>query len=58
MVTQSYQGWNTSLDKCDNFNDLPIETKSYISAMSSLLRVPITMISSGPERRKLMGVPR
>ena len=58
MVTKSYPGWNTSLDKCDNFNDLPMETKSYISAMSTLLGVPISMISTGPERHKLMGVPR
>ena len=58
MVTKSYSGWNQSLDDCDNFNNLPMETKSYVSAMSSLLGVPISMISTGPERRKLMGVPR
>ena len=58
MITKSYPGWNKSLDNCDNFNDLPMETKSYVSAMSSLLGVPISMISTGPERRKLMGVPR
>lgn len=58
MVTESYTGWNKSLDGCNNFNDLPMETKTYVSDMSSLLGVPISMISTGPERKKLMGVPR
>lgn len=56
--TKSYTGWNQSLDDCNNFNELPMAAKEYVSAMSSLLGVPISMVSTGPERRKLMTVPR
>ena len=58
MVNKTYVGWNQSLDSCDNFEDLPMEAKSFVSEMSTQLGVPISMVSTGPERRKLMTVPR
>ncbi len=53
-VYQSYQGWKTSINDVTNFDNFPTATKDYIQALESQLKVPITMISNGPERTKLV----
>lgn len=53
-VYKSYSGWNQSLDNCTEFEDLPKEAKAYIAALEAELGVPISMVSTGPERKKLI----
>lgn len=50
----AFPGWNTSLDDVTNYEELPATAKSYIHQLENHLEVPITMISTGPERKKLI----
>ena len=53
-VYTDYEGWKTSINDVTDFDAFPIEAKNYIHALESQLNVPITMISNGPERTKLV----
>ncbi|MEM7102640.1 MAG: adenylosuccinate synthase [Bacteroidota bacterium] len=53
-VYEKYPGWNTSLDNMTSYDQLPLNLKSYITALEKQLDVPVTMISTGPERKKLI----
>ena len=53
-ILKAYTGWKASLDDVTTFEDMPTEAKSYVEALEKLLNVPITMISTGPERNKLI----
>ncbi len=53
-VYTDYEGWKTSINDVTDFGDFPMEVKNYIRALESQLNVPITMISNGPERTKLV----
>ncbi|MEO7175879.1 MAG: adenylosuccinate synthetase, partial [Saprospiraceae bacterium] len=50
------QGWKQSLDGITNFDQLPTEAIHYIHTLSKLIGVPFSMISTGPEREKLIKV--
>ncbi len=51
---QSHPGWQQSLDGITEFEDLPATAKDYILSLEKDLEVPVTMISTGPEREKLI----
>jgi adenylosuccinate synthase len=51
---KSYEGWIHSLDDARTFDDLPLAARSYITALEKYLGVPVTMVSTGPERDKLI----
>jgi len=53
-VYQSHAGWQQSLDPVTHYMELPPAAKDYIRVLEEQLGVPITMISTGPERRKLI----
>ncbi len=53
-VYQSHAGWQQSLDPVTHYMELPPAAKDYIRVLEEQLSVPITMISTGPERRKLI----
>ncbi len=53
-VLKNYKGWNTSLDGITDFENLPAAAKSYILELEKNLGVPFSMISTGPEREKLI----
>ena len=53
-VLKEYPGWQSSLDEVKAFDQLPAEAKSYIYALEKELSTPITMVSTGPERSKLL----
>ncbi len=50
----SFPGWKKSLDGIEQFEQLPAEARQYIKAMEEHLNVPIKMVSTGPERVKLI----
>lgn len=54
LVLESFQGWNTSLDGITDYEDLPQEAKYFIRSMEEALKVPFTMISTGPARKELI----
>ena len=53
-VFKSHVGWMSSLDEITEFDELPTAAKSYIEVLEDLLEVPITMISTGPDRKELI----
>ena len=53
-VLKNYAGWNCSLDTARTFDDLPASAKTYLNDLETYLGVPIRMISTGPEREKLI----
>lgn len=54
LVLESYPGWKQSLDGIEDFDALPAEAKWYLEMLEDQLDVPVTMISTGPERKKLI----
>ncbi|MFT5383993.1 MAG: adenylosuccinate synthase [Saprospiraceae bacterium] len=53
-VFKAYEGWMSSLDNITEYGDLPPAAQSYIKVLEESLEVPVTMISTGPERNKLI----
>lgn len=53
-VYAEYPGWEANLDLALAYDDLPDNARSYLAALEMQLGVPISMISTGPEREKLI----
>ena len=48
-----HPGWNESLDDVTSVDGLPKNASDYLNALEKYLGVKISMVSTGPERRKL-----
>ena len=53
-VYEKHPGWEQSLDDAQNYDDLPATLKSYLARLEDYLDVPVSMVSTGPERHKLI----
>jgi adenylosuccinate synthase len=53
-VYKSYPGWQQSLENISGYEEMPHAAKAYLQELEKLLGIPITMISTGPERQKLI----
>ena len=53
-VYKDIEGWNEDINHIQSYDELPQKTKSYIEFLESYLGVPVTMMSSGPERESLI----
>ncbi len=53
-VYEAKAGWRRSLEKVRSFGQLPEEARDYLMFLEDKLDVPITMVSTGPERSKLI----
>lgn len=53
-IFETFEGWQTSLDDVTNFKEMPIAARRFIKAIEDYLELPIRMISTGPEREKLI----
>ena len=51
---KTYPGWESTLDGITAFDDLPEQARAYLADLESYLGVPVTMVSTGPEREKLI----
>ncbi len=54
LVYEEHKGWVQSLAEAVSFEDLPLEAKNYVAALEEQLGVPITMVSTGPDRKELL----
>ena len=52
-IYKSFKGWNTNTDETD-FDALPTALKSFVKFIEHFLKIPVTMVSVGPEREKLI----
>ncbi len=48
------KGWKEDISKVKKFSDLPKNTITYIEEIEKLLKLPISMISVGPERNQII----
>ncbi|MBI1225845.1 MAG: adenylosuccinate synthase [Bacteroidetes bacterium] len=53
-VYQDFEGWQQQLEDAKDFEDLPKAAQAYLEALETYLDVPITMVSTGPERESLI----
>jgi adenylosuccinate synthase len=53
-VFSEHDGWNQSLDGITEFNSLPDKAIKYVDHLEKLLKTKISMVSTGPEREKLL----
>lgn len=53
-VLKTFDGWNCPLDGIQTRADLPEQARDFINFVEQSLGVPIHMISTGPEREKLI----
>ncbi len=53
-VWSSYEGWNSSLADVKKFVELPQKALEYIEGLEKEIGIGFSMISTGPEREKLL----
>lgn len=53
-IYETLPGWEQSLDGVHAYADLPPAAADYLHFMESSLRIPVTMVSTGPERERLL----
>lgn len=53
-VYEKHDGWMRSLERVRSYGQLPEQARNYLMALEEQLGVEITMISTGPEREKLI----
>jgi adenylosuccinate synthase len=51
-VYKEMKGWNTPLSGIDNEDDLPASMKEYIRYIEGEVKVPISIVSVGPDRKE------
>jgi len=57
-IYEEHPGWLEDTTACRNFEDLPQNAKRYLKRLSSLLGVPITLISVGSDREQTFRMKR
>ena len=53
-VYKEFKGWKTSLDGVRDFDAIPAELNAYVKFLEEELNLPITFISTGPDREALI----
>ncbi|MBX2814376.1 MAG: adenylosuccinate synthase [Saprospiraceae bacterium] len=53
-LMETHTGWHTALSDVTTYEGLPSATRSYIDSLERSLETKISMISTGPERDKLI----
>ncbi len=53
-VYKTFKGWKTSLEAFHSFDEVPAELAAYISFLEEALGLPISFISTGPDREAII----
>ncbi len=53
-VYKSLPGWGEDISQVKSYMELPEKTRKYIEAIESLINIPVSMISVGPERSQII----
>ena len=51
---KTFKGWEQSLGQCQNYSDLPKETREFLEFIEDYTKVKISLISNGPQRNDLI----
>ena len=49
-IYETFQGWLEEISEIKKFENLPIPAQKYISYIEDYLKVPVTVVSVGPDR--------
>ena len=53
-VWETFKGWSDKTSTCQQFNELPVEMKAFVTAVDSYLGVPVKYVSNGPGRDQIL----
>ena len=53
-VYEAHPGWEESLERITTYEQLPAAARTYLESLERHLGIPVTMVSTGPERSKLI----
>ena len=53
-IYETLKGWHTPIQEIKDFQDLPLEAKTYLARIETLLGLPIRYVSNGPNREQLI----
>lgn len=53
-VYKEMKGWETSLEKLESFDELPQALLDYIQFIEDYVKVPVDLISTGPDRKQYL----
>ena len=53
-IYEDLPGWKTSTHGLTNYKQIPKEARDYITRIEELIRIPITLISTGPDRKQII----
>ncbi len=53
-VYETVEGWQEDISETTSFDDLPATAKRYIEKLQTVVGVPVTIVSIGPERRQTL----
>jgi adenylosuccinate synthase len=53
-IYKDFEGWGTSLDGIRDFNEVPAQLAAYVQYLEAELKLPITYVSTGPDREALI----
>ncbi|RYF78245.1 MAG: adenylosuccinate synthase, partial [Cytophagaceae bacterium] len=53
-IYRDFKGWETSLDGIRAFDAMPAELAGYVSYLEAELNLPISFVSTGPDREALV----
>ncbi len=48
------EGWKEDITSVKNYEELPVQARRYIEKIEELIKVPVSMISVGPERSEII----
>ena len=51
---KTFKGWEQSLGQCQNYSELPKETREFLEFIEDYTKVKISLISNGPKRNDLI----
>ncbi|KKR27388.1 MAG: Adenylosuccinate synthetase, partial [candidate division CPR2 bacterium GW2011_GWD1_39_7] len=49
-VYKTFAGWGEDITKIRKFKDLPVNCQKYVKFIETFLKVPVAIVSVGPER--------
>ena len=55
-VYEEFPGWQTPLNECRRFADLPLKARRYLRRLAELIGAPVVLIGVGQERRQTIEV--
>lgn len=53
-VYKTFKGWATSLENLHTYDEVPVELAAYIEFLETELKLPISFISTGPDREAII----